>query len=472
VNNDLFALIAKLDENAKVVVKTPCGVTDPFNLKKNVLQDSVFGPIKCSVQIDTLGRDCLTSGDGVYSYKNIIDVPPLAMIDDVLGIAKCSDESIELNSIINDKIEAKKLRLSETKCYKIHVSKKPNECQTKLKAHDSVMKDVKKAAYLGDILNEEGNINDTISDRKNKSIGRINQITSMLSSVSLGFFYMDIALVFREAMLINAIITNSEVWYNVHEEHFKILESADNDVMRKIFDAHSKTACELFYLETGKVPIKFVIAKRRLNYLWQILTRKEDELIKKVYKIQEVKTTKGDWFSMIQSEKKKYEIDISDAEIATMSRYKFKTLVEKKVNNFVFSFLKGVASKHSKSTMILEESESVKTLKRKAYLQDNIFSKCDQQLLFKLRTKMLDVKTNFGELYQNNLMCRTCRKVGSVENEDHLLNCEALISENKNIGEVEFNFVYKNIEKQKKALEVFKAVLRKREVLLKYQENQ
>ena len=155
-----------------------------------------------------------------------------------------------------------------------------------------------------------------------------------------------------------------------------------------------------------------------------------------------------------------------------MSRYKFKSLVDKKVNNFVFLHLKSVASKHSKSTKILEEAESAKTFKRKAYLQDNIFSKCDQQLLFKLMTKMLDLKTNFGELYQNNLMCRTCRKVGSVENEDHLLNCEALISENKNIGEVEFNFVYKNLEKQKKALEVFKAVLRKREVLLKYQENQ
>ena len=59
-----------------------------------------------------------------------------------------------------------------------------------------------------------------------------------------------------------------------------------------------------------------------------------------------------------------------------------------------------------------------------------------------------------------------------MENEDHLLNCEALISENKNIGEVEFHFVYKNLQKHQKALEVFKAVLRKREVLLKYQENQ
>ena len=34
VNNDKFALIAKMDEKAKVVVKTPIGVTEMFDLKK------------------------------------------------------------------------------------------------------------------------------------------------------------------------------------------------------------------------------------------------------------------------------------------------------------------------------------------------------------------------------------------------------------------------------------------------------
>ena len=100
VNDDRFALIAKLDEKARVVVKTPSGDTDPFKLNKTVLQGSVFAPIKCAIQMDTLGRDCLTNGDGIYKYKNTIDVPALAMIDDILGVSKCSDDSIELNSII------------------------------------------------------------------------------------------------------------------------------------------------------------------------------------------------------------------------------------------------------------------------------------------------------------------------------------------------------------------------------------
>ena len=37
VKDDKFALIAKLGENAEVVVKTPCGVTDQFNLKRLVM---------------------------------------------------------------------------------------------------------------------------------------------------------------------------------------------------------------------------------------------------------------------------------------------------------------------------------------------------------------------------------------------------------------------------------------------------
>jgi hypothetical protein len=50
------------------------------------------------------------------------------MIDDVIGLSACGDDSIELNSIINAKIEMKKLRLSEEKCYKIHICKKTDEC--------------------------------------------------------------------------------------------------------------------------------------------------------------------------------------------------------------------------------------------------------------------------------------------------------------------------------------------------------
>ena len=145
----------------------PSGTTDKFELNKIIMQGTVFAPLKCSIQIDTLGRDCLANGDGLYEYKTVVDVPALSMIDDVVGITPCSDESVKLNSIINVKIESKKLRLSDSKCYKLHISKKKKAgCTVKLLVHDDEMKAVKSAAYLGDILNEDGNIDDTVLARK------------------------------------------------------------------------------------------------------------------------------------------------------------------------------------------------------------------------------------------------------------------------------------------------------------------
>ena len=53
-----------------------------------------------------------------------------------------------------------------------------------------------------------------------------------------------------------------------------------------------------------------------------------------MYNTQKVKPTKGDWFGMIQKEKIKYGSEVSDDEIAKMNRFRFKSLVDKRVNSY------------------------------------------------------------------------------------------------------------------------------------------
>ena len=144
----------------------------------------------------------------------------------------------------------------------------------------------------------------------------------------------------REARLINGTLTNSEVWPNLTQKHQESIEAADLDLMRKIFNAHSKTASELFYLETGKIPLRFVVYKRRLMYLWQILTRNDGELIHKVYSVQRLQTTRGDWFQIINEVKEKLAIEKSDEEISSMKKETFKTYIDKKTKVVAFEYLK------------------------------------------------------------------------------------------------------------------------------------
>jgi hypothetical protein len=66
VNDDKFALISLLNEKCNVKVKTPVGDTDRFELNRIEMQGTVPAPLKCAVQIDTLGRDMYMYSTGMY----------------------------------------------------------------------------------------------------------------------------------------------------------------------------------------------------------------------------------------------------------------------------------------------------------------------------------------------------------------------------------------------------------------------
>ena len=102
-------------------------------------------------------------------------------------------------------------------------------------------------------------------------------------------------------------------------------------------------------------------------YLWTILKQKDDQLIRKTYNAQQLKTTKGDWYEMVQGEKRKFSINLTDQEISQISRYKFKKIVDKNVGSYAFESLKVKASTHSKSLDILAGLETQLIGKRKAH---------------------------------------------------------------------------------------------------------
>ena len=70
------------------------------------MQGTVPAPLKCAVQIDSLGRYCYTYSTGLYQYKDACSVlSPLGMIDDISGVSQCNEDFVILNSIVNAKIE-------------------------------------------------------------------------------------------------------------------------------------------------------------------------------------------------------------------------------------------------------------------------------------------------------------------------------------------------------------------------------
>ena len=78
---------------------------------------------------------------------------------------------------------------------------------------------------------------------------------------------MEIGLNLRQAMLINGILYNSEASHDINDKETKRLEEVDEHLLRSLVHGHAKTPLEFIDLETGSIPLRYIIACRRMCFL-------------------------------------------------------------------------------------------------------------------------------------------------------------------------------------------------------------
>ena len=460
VKNEKFTLLSLMNEKCKVKVKTPVGDTEMFDLSSIEMQGTVTAPLKCAVQIDSIGRYCYTYNTGCYEYKNACLVPPLGMIDDIAAISQCRDNSVVLNAIINTKIETKKLQFNYKKCVNMHVGKNKDGCES-LKVHEKQMLETAEQKYLGDIVSSSGSNNANIKERCNIGYSAISQIKSLMNEISVGKFNIQIGLILRNSIFLSKMLLNSEVWCNLTKYQIEELEKVDRMLIRHILNAHSKTSIEWLYADTGILNIKSLIQIRRLMYLWHILSRDKTELIRRVYETQKISSNVGDWVRLVESDKIELDITMSDEEIQGVSKEMFKTFVKKKVSAKFIQHLNDLKMKHSKSKYL-----ECSMLKMAEYLKDPRLDNRKKQLLFKLRSKTLDVKSNFGSSNEDQ-WCISCGL--SKETQGHLLQCPLLVRTLRYLidrkQELEETHIYGDIEEQIQIVNIYSDILEQREIL-------
>ena len=107
--NDKLAPLYKSNVENLVAVKTHVGQTERIDMPRIVMQGGTWGPLQCSNSIDKIGKDCEENREHLYTYKKMVKVPVLSMVDDKLAISTCGQESVALNTHINTHIEMKRL---------------------------------------------------------------------------------------------------------------------------------------------------------------------------------------------------------------------------------------------------------------------------------------------------------------------------------------------------------------------------
>ena len=260
------------------------------------------------------------------------------------------------------------------------------------------------------------------------------------------------------------MLCSSESLYGIKKYHVEMLESSDKMLFKSIFQSPCTTPTVAYYLETGAIQVRYLLQGRRIMFLWSLLQKSEDELARKVYNAQKEFRVKDDWIFDLEKDLDDFGIEFDEEKISKMKKETFKKLVFGKMREF----------SHSK---LLEEKDG-KNMSRiagltshygmKEYLSSEKLNLDEKRLLFQLRTRMVEVRTNYKNKHGDNLNCTLCQSQ-SEESQEHLLVCPGLAEIPVNPS-VKYQNIFGNLDGQVEAVKHWTKLMSLRRIKLKEQE--
>ena len=184
----------------------------------------------------------------------------------------------------------------------------------------------------------------------------------------------------------------------------------------------SSTPWEPLYLETGILEPEVLILKNRVNYMDKIMDN-QSSILKC---IREEQDQKGWWKN---NTKLKEEAGIPQPTHAC-SEGRRKREIKEILQRIMMEKIKEGANNKTKTKYYLDNKKDPRPGSRAKYMDK--CNRMDANIIFRARTRMLKVKANFRNMYQDTT-CRLCKRM--EENQEHVLetcNSEA----RKKLGKV------------------------------------
>ena len=165
-----------------------------------------------------------------------------------------------------------------------------------------------------------------------------------------------------------------------------------------------------------------------------------------------------DWVSQVFDDMKELDLNLSFEEIKVMKKGKFKVILDRATQDKALEELNKKKINHSKGKDL-----KYGTLEMQKYLKPNhIKSKKEDAItIFKLRTRMSDVKANFRMKYEN-IECQLCNEQ-EEETQLHIFTCKINCRENN----IDYEKIFgKDVEYQLEIARIFEENIRIRDKIL------
>ncbi len=423
VSKEMLQIIYNLNKKANVVVKTPYGLTEPFETDPVVKQGTVLGSALCS---SSTAEYCGIN-KGVLVGNMFLS--SLLYVDDVIDLASSliDREEFHREALIFAKMN--NLTLSDTKCYGMALNTDVNPPELMIEVDGSkFVIPVEVLVYLGDVFNTKGNNDDLIKDRVRRGTKASICITSLIQETNLGKHEISVWLLLYHSLFLSTVLFNSQTWSRLRDKDMEKLQVMQQKLLKKMVGVSTGTPNSFLFLELGVLPIKAELHKRQLMYLHRILLLPIDDPVHQMFINLMALDLKGEenWWTQVKLLLPRYGLPLVFDNLRMYTKSTFKSLVNKAIRNVVTKELISECTSLQKTCSLQYE-----TLETQEYLK--VLYPNQARIILKSRCETLNLKTqNTFKFREDDTVCRKC----CVEEEtlQHVINCGFPESEHINFN--------------------------------------
>ena len=182
----------------------------------------------------------------------------------------------------------------------------------------------KEYKYLGNWIDEKGDIGRQITEIEKKVIAMEREIKRICSEGHLGRFSTEGRLTVYERTVVPVITYNLETWTNIKDKEWEQLEKIQGRMIKRLLQIPETTPTWGILKETGIWPIEHQVNYQRLMLLQNLLNSEENRLGRRIIESQSEEGIEYGWYQGTVKVARKYGLEEDEVEKVTKKEWKRK----------------------------------------------------------------------------------------------------------------------------------------------------
>ena len=250
IRGRIWRTILKINEYAKLTVSTPFGNTEEFTSNEILKQGSVLASTLAAMHIDDINK--YFGNENLGTYYGEIKIENLLFQDDIVRFEDNEDGLNKANIILEifENINKMEFHPLKTKVLKINT-----KSEKEIILGTNKIGYVNEIKYLGDLISNDGKIDEMIKERKNSINGITAELVTILSQINVETEIPAI-IQYIQGIIIPKLLVNSETWNNITTKNIETLESILTKSIKRILKIPYSTPNMGLINELGILSIK------------------------------------------------------------------------------------------------------------------------------------------------------------------------------------------------------------------------